>query len=126
MGNALKILAVDDEPSIAESMHYIFDDPRYEVTSAADGNYALDQVDAHPGSFHVVITDSRMPRVSGLDFVKKLRERSFTGKILVLSAFLNAEVRTAFEQMSVDTIVEKPFSVAGLRAAVDSLVAAQP
>jgi CheY-like chemotaxis protein len=41
MGPALKILAVDDEPSLAASLHFIFARPRYELTSAHDANDAL-------------------------------------------------------------------------------------
>ena len=119
MGNPLKILAVDDEPSIAQSMRFIFDRPHYELSSAQDGETALARLTAEPDSFDVIITDNNMPGVSGMEFVRQLRKRSFAGKIMVLSAHLSTDVRAAYEAMAVDAMIDKPFSVQALRKALD-------
>ena len=119
----LKILAVDDEPSIATSMHFIFERPRYEVTCACGANEALAQISADPVPFDVIITDHNMPLVSGVELVRKLREQSFRGKIMVLSAHLTTEIREAYAQMNVDAILDKPFDIHGLREKLDLLVA---
>ena len=87
MEAVLKILAVDDEPSIATSMHYIFARPRYELTSACDGDDALARLSAEPDPYDVIITDDKMPHLSGVELVRKLKERGFRGKIMVLSAY---------------------------------------
>lgn len=120
---ALKILAVDDEPSIATSMHFIFERPRYELTSACDGNDALAQLSANAAPYDVIITDNNMPHKSGVELVRALRERGFRGKIMVLSAHLTTELRKAYEQMNVDIILDKPFDIHQLREALDLLVA---
>jgi alkanesulfonate monooxygenase SsuD/methylene tetrahydromethanopterin reductase-like flavin-dependent oxidoreductase (luciferase family) len=62
MGSSLKILAVDDEPSIVQSMFFIFEQPMYELDSAGDGEAALARVAANPNPFDVVITDNNMPK----------------------------------------------------------------
>ena len=123
MGSPLKILAVDDEPSIAQSMRFIFARPDYEVSSAQDGETALAQLAAESDPFDVVITDNNMPGVSGVEFVRQLRQRSFAGKIMVLSAHLSTDVRAAYKEMDVDALIEKPFSVQALRKALDKLAA---
>jgi DNA-binding response OmpR family regulator len=123
MNERVKILAVDDEPAIGQSMRFIFERPHYELTSALDGESALAQVAKDPAPFDVVITDSSMPGVSGVDLVRQLRELHFAGKIVVLSAHLTAEVRAAYEAMEVDALIDKPFSVDGLRARLDQLAA---
>jgi DNA-binding response OmpR family regulator len=123
METALKILAVDDEPSIATSMHFIFERPRYDLTSACDANDALAQLSADSAPFDVIITDNNMPHISGVELVRKLRERSFRGKIMVLSAHLTTEIREAYTQMNVDIILDKPFDTHQLRKALDLLVA---
>jgi DNA-binding response OmpR family regulator len=64
-----------------------------------------------------------MPHVSGVELVRELRERSFRGKIMVLSAHLTAEIREAYAQMNVDVILDKPFDIYELRKALDLLVA---
>ena len=121
MGSSLKILAVDDEPSIVQSMFFIFEQPMYELDSAEDGEAALARVAANPNPFDVVITDNNMPGVSGIELVRQLRERNFPGKIMVLSAHLSVDVRAAYEEMKVDAMIEKPFSVKALRQALDEL-----
>jgi|SRR5436190_12947481 len=123
MEAVLKILAVDDEPSIATSMHYIFARPRYELTSACDGDDALARLSAEPAPFDVIITDERMPHLSGVELVRELKERGFRGKIMVLSAHLTPELREAYTELDVDVLLDKPFDIHQLRETLDLLVA---
>ena len=123
MGSSLKILSVDDEPSITQSMRFIFERPTYELSSAHDGEAALARVAGDHDPFDVVITDTNMPGLSGIELVRQLRERNFPGKIMVLSAHLSTDVRAAYEAMEVDAMIEKPFSVKALRQTLDRLAA---
>jgi two-component system chemotaxis response regulator CheY len=123
MGAPLKILAVDDEPSIAQSMRFIFERPLYELASAQDGEAALARLTTDPNSFDVIITDNNMPGVSGIQLVRQLRDRGFLGKIMVLSAHLSPEVRAAYEAMKVDAMIDKPFSIKALRQTLDQVAA---
>jgi DNA-binding response OmpR family regulator len=123
MENALKILAVDDEPSITESMRFIFGQPDYEVTGVNDSDDALAKLTEASEGYDIVITDQKMPFRSGLELVRELRKRKFTGKIMVLSAHLSPAVREEYEQMDVHVMVDKPFNIHELRRALDSLAA---
>ena len=123
MSAPLKILSVDDEPSIAQSMRFIFTQPLFELASALDGETALARMAREPESFDVVITDNNMPGVSGVELVRQLREREFSGKIMVLSAHLSTDVRAAYETLDVDAMIEKPFNVKTLRATIEKLAA---
>jgi DNA-binding response OmpR family regulator len=120
---ALKILAVDDEPAITACLAFIFKGPRYELTSARNGNDALARVFAAPAPYDVIITDNDMPHVSGVELVRALRERSFAGKIIVLSGYLTRETREVYSRMKVDAILDKPFDNRELRNRLDLLVA---
>jgi len=119
----LKILTVDDSPSITESMRFIFAEPRYEVTGAQDADDALARLDANSDSYHVIIIDEKMPHLTGVELVEEIRKRRFGGKIMVLSAHLSPEIREAYEQMDVDLILDKPFNIHELRLALDNLAA---
>jgi DNA-binding response OmpR family regulator len=123
MGTALKILAVDDEPSIMQSMRFIFAAPRYELTGAEDGEHALARLDENKNAYDVIITDQKMPHLSGIELVRELRKRNFAGKIMILSANLSPEIREAYEEMDVDVMLDKPFNVRELRLALDRLAA---
>jgi CheY-like chemotaxis protein len=123
MENRLKIMAVDDEPSITESMRFIFGKPCYEVTGVNDSDDALAKLTDTGSGYDVVITDQKMPFRSGLELVRELRKRNFGGKIMVLSAHLSAAVREEYERMDVHVMLDKPFNIHELRRALDSLAA---
>jgi DNA-binding response OmpR family regulator len=118
MADALQILAVEDEKAVAQILAVVLGGPTAKITNAADGWEALLRIAATPQSFDLVITDHRMPRVSGLELVRRLRERNFAGKILVLSAHLSAEDTRAYEELKVDLMMSKPFDFKELQSAV--------
>jgi DNA-binding response OmpR family regulator len=119
MKKKLHILAVDDEPAIGESISYALEAPHRKIVVAKDGNDALAKVANE--EFDVVITDHRMPRSGGLELVKKLRQRNYNGRIVVLSAHLSPENIGTYEDLAVDEIVSKPFDFEELRDIVTGL-----
>jgi DNA-binding response OmpR family regulator len=123
MGAALRILAVDDEPSITHSMRFIFASPRYEVTGAQSGDDALAKLDANSDAYDVIIIDQKMPHLTGVELVEEIRKRGFAGKIMVLSAHLSREIREAYEQMDVPVLLDKPFNIHELRSVLNNLAA---
>ncbi len=118
MREALRILAVEDEKAVAQILAVVLGGPMAKVTRASDGWEALIKVGATPQPFDVIITDHRMPRMGGLDFVRSLRTRNFEGKILVLSAHLSDEDIRAYEELGVDMMMSKPFDFAEIQNAV--------
>ena len=123
MEPALRILAVDDEPSVTLSLRFVFGDPRYELTCVDDGNAALARLDANSDLFDVIIVDEKMPRLTGVELVSAMRQRGINGKIIVVSAHLSPEIREAYARMDVHMMFSKPFNVEELRSAVGGLVA---
>jgi two-component system, chemotaxis family, chemotaxis protein CheY len=117
----LNILAVDDEPSVASSLKFVLAGAERQLTTAGDGDEALERVAANHPPFDVVITDNNMPRMSGLELVRRLREENFAGKIVVLSAHLSDENRRAYEALHVDEMIPKPFDIGHLRETIDRL-----
>jgi DNA-binding response OmpR family regulator len=119
MKKTLHILAVDDEPAIGESISYALEAPHRKIVVAKDGNDALAK--AAKQEFDVVITDHRMPRSGGLELVKKLRQRNYNGRVVVLSAHLSPENIGTYEDLAVDEIVGKPFDFEELRDIIAGL-----
>ncbi|MEO8045251.1 MAG: response regulator [Spartobacteria bacterium] len=118
MREALQILAVEDEKAVAQILAVVLGGPMAKVTRASDGWEALIKVAASSRPFDVVITDHRMPRMGGLELVRRLRTRNFAGKILVLSAHLADEDIAAYEELGVDMMMSKPFDFAEIQNAV--------
>ena len=114
---------MDNEPSVAVSLKYVFAKPRYEVFSAESGSAALAMLNAGPSLFDLIIVDQKMPNLTGLDLVDAIRKRGIPGNIIVLSAQLSPEIREAYERLNVQAIFAKPFDLTELRTAVDHLAA---
>ena len=114
----MKILVVEDEKSIAHMIAMVLGGPTSKVTRAANGWEALIKIGASAQPFDVVITDHRMPRVTGLQLVRRLREQNFAGKILVLSGHLSDEDIRAYEELNVDMMMSKPFDFEELQEAM--------
>jgi CheY-like chemotaxis protein len=118
MREALQILAVEDEKAVAQILAVILGGPMANVSRAEDGWEALIKIGATARPFDVIITDHRMPRMGGLELVRRLRTRNFEGKILVLSAHLSDEDIHAYEELRVDMMMSKPFDFEEIQNAV--------
>ena len=92
--------------------------PASKVVRARSGWEALIKIGAIAQPFDVVITDHRMPRMTGLELVRQLRAKNFGGKILVLSAHLSDEDIRAYEELRVDMMMSKPFDFDELQQAM--------
>jgi CheY-like chemotaxis protein len=115
----LRILGVDDEPIISESIAHALEGPNRKIVVAKDGQEALAL--ASRQKFDVVITDHRMPRAGGLELVRKLRERKYKGKIVVLSGHLSPQNIGIYEELAVDEVVSKPIDSTELRELIAAL-----
>lgn len=120
---ALRILAVDNEPSVTFSLRHIFNGPRYDLTAVENGDAALSRIDSGSDQYDVIIVDQKMPHMTGLELVGEMRKRGITSKVMVLSADLPPEVREAYERVDVHLVFPKPFDIGDLRSAIDHLVA---
>ncbi|MBU2650756.1 MAG: sigma-54 dependent transcriptional regulator [Bacteroidetes bacterium] len=76
-----RILVVDDEPSIRNTLRDILEYEKYEVDDAADGKEALEKVGA--GVFDVILLDIKMPRMDGLEVLDQLLPRSDAPVIMI-------------------------------------------
>jgi DNA-binding response OmpR family regulator len=120
---ALRILAVDNEPSVTFSLRYIFTGPRYEISAVENGDAALARLDSGSEPYDIIIVDHKMPHMTGVELVEEMRKRGITSKIMVVSAHISSEVRAAYERMDVHVMFPKPFDISQLRSAVDQLAA---
>ncbi|HEY4284391.1 MAG TPA: response regulator [Chthoniobacterales bacterium] len=119
MKKKTQILAVDDEPVIGESIASLLEAPHRKIEVAKNGQDALAM--AAKRKFDVVITDHRMPHAGGLELVKKLRQRKYTGKIVVLSGHLSPDNISIYEDLDVDEVVGKPLDLIELPRIVSNL-----
>jgi two-component system, NtrC family, response regulator PilR len=89
MSSASKILVVDDERSIRELLEIFLKKEGFEVRTAKSVAEALELVKAM--EFDLIVSDIRMPDQTGIDLLRHVREGSFTGQFILLTAFASAE-----------------------------------
>jgi len=114
----LHILVVEDEKALAHMIAMVLGGPASKVATARSGWEALIRIGVSARPFDVVITDHRMPRMTGLQLVGRLRAQNFGGKILVLSGHLSDELIRAYEELNVDMMMTKPFDFEELQQAM--------
>src|SRR5437764_12942887 len=113
MKDRLRILTVEDEPAVAQMVGLLLGGPGAKITHACDGWMALMKIGAAKEPFDVIITAHRMPRMNGLDLVRRLRVRKFEGKIIVRSAYLTKENIQASEGLRLHMMVATTFACDG-------------
>jgi DNA-binding response OmpR family regulator len=118
MSEALRILIVEDEKAVGHMIAMVLGGPAAKVSTARNGWEALIKIGAASRPFDIIITDHRMPRMTGLDLVRRLRAQNFGGKILVLSAYLSDEVIHEYDELKVDMMMTKPFDFEELQEAM--------
>jgi len=118
---AMKILVVDDERAVRESLQRALDLEGYEVELAADGEAALDRLGAATQA-DAVILDVLMPGIDGLEVCRRLRAGGNAVPVLMLTARAEVDSRVAGLDAGADDYLAKPFALAELLARLRALL----
>jgi two-component system response regulator MprA len=117
----MRVLVVDDERAVRESLRRALDLEGYDVELAADGQEALDRLEAGPDP-DAVILDVLMPAVDGLEVCRRLRTSGSRLPVLMLTARAEVENRVAGLDAGADDYVTKPFALEELLARLRALL----
>ncbi|MEV0666369.1 response regulator transcription factor [Actinomadura luteofluorescens] len=115
-----RILVVDDEPAVRESLTSSLEFEGYRVTGAADGVAALDQVEREAPD--LVVLDVLMPRMDGLTTCRRLRALGAAMPVLMLTARDMVGDRVTGLDAGADDYLAKPFDLDELLARVRALL----
>ena len=103
-----RILVVEDEESLADSVRYNLEREGFVVTVANDGRRAIERFRADDP--HLIVLDLMLPELSGLDVCRMIRQESDVPIIMVTAKDSEADKVTGLE-LGADDYVTKPFSV---------------
>jgi two-component system response regulator MprA len=117
-----KILVVDDERALRDSLRRALALEGYEVELAADGEEALYRLTSREVEPDAIVLDVLMPRVDGLEVARRLRKAGNRTPILMLTARDQVEDRVAGLDAGADDYVVKPFALEELFARVRALL----
>ncbi|HWJ45554.1 MAG TPA: response regulator transcription factor [Gaiellaceae bacterium] len=118
----MKILVVDDERAVRESLRRALELEGYEIELAADGVEALTTLAADERQPDAVILDVLMPGVDGLEVCRRLRASGNRVPVLMLTARDEVESRVSGLDAGADDYVTKPFALEELLARVRALL----
>ena len=117
----MRVLVVDDERAVRESLRRALELEGYDVELAADGREALDRLEAGPDP-DAVILDVLMPEVDGLEVCEELRRGGSRLPVLMLTARAEVENRVAGLDAGADDYLTKPFALDELLARLRALL----
>jgi two-component system response regulator TctD len=116
----MRILLVEDNPGLAEWLAKALENDRYTVDCIKDGDHA-DQA-LRTESYDLVLLDLSLPRLSGHDILKRLRQRANKVPVLVLTANTSLQARVSSLDYGADDYLAKPFELAELEARMRALL----
>lgn len=118
-GSLLRVLIVEDEPSIAAAVKAALAADGHAADVVGDGREALDWAETY--AYDVVILDVILPGMDGFSVCSALRSKGFSAPILMLTALDDISDRITGLDRGADDYLAKPFSMDELRARVRAL-----
>jgi DNA-binding response OmpR family regulator len=114
-----RVLVIEDDPSVRVSVCDMLESLGYETDDVEGGRQGVALLERH--RYDLVITDLRMPSMSGWDVVNAVRERLPTMSIIMISGFTTEDDMRQAQAVGAP-LLHKPFSVAELRRVIRELL----
>lgn len=117
------ILIVDDEPRVASFLGEILEltNHKYHITTAKSGEEALQILRQEPAD--LLVTDLRMPGLSGLDLIHWARSANPHTRVILITAYSDAEAEHEAHHMNVRHYITKPFEMDDFTQVVETVLA---
>lgn len=115
----MRLLVVDDEPVLLKGLKYSLEQENYIIDTAVDGAEAYQK--ALSNTYDLIILDLMLPKMSGLEVCKKLREHSMV-PIIILTAKGEDSSKLLGLEYGADDYLTKPFNVLELKARIKAIL----
>ncbi len=121
-GGGRRLLVVDDEPLVSSYLTALFELQGYEVDTAADGVEALALLQERHAHYSVLLTDQTMPRMTGMELARKVREAYPNLPIVLCTGYSGVVSAQTAQDLGISRFFHKPVAPELLLSAVASLV----
>jgi two-component system OmpR family response regulator len=105
---SLRVLCVDDEVHVLSMVSDTLRAQGHQVDTALDGAHALQKIATIERPYDLLVVDGRMPNVDGWALILQARTGGYKGKVIVFSAWLDADEHKRYRQLKIDGVIEKP------------------
>lgn len=116
----MKILIIDDEQSIRETLEMFLHEKGYAVVTSEDGAKGLEAVQRERPD--IVILDIRLPGISGLEVLKRIAEKGEGIPVIMITAYHDMETTIQAMKLGAYEYIHKPIDVDELEIAIDKVV----
>ena len=116
-----KILVADDELSMREFLEILLKKEGHEVACAADGEEAFSRFQAEP--FDLVLSDIKMPKIDGLDLLRRVKERRPNMAVIMITAYASPEDAIAAMKAGAYDYLTKPFKLKEIKSVIRNALA---
>ena len=119
-----KLLIVDDDPDIVQVLKHGLQKNSFLVNAFTNPEEALQCFKSDAESYCLVLSDVRMPRLSGIQLAKKVKEASPSVKVILMTSFeiRDSEFSKVFPSTQVDGFVQKPIGIKDLTKKILSVI----
>src|SRR4030065_2557329 len=118
--NKKRILVVEDDAEMKSLLKDFFEEDRFEIDSVSNGSEAFRKIAREP--FDLIITDIRMPGLTGLDILPGIKKLQPEVSIIVITAFGSEEVHRKALDRGASAYLEKPIRMDELRKLIHNMV----
>lgn len=116
----MKVLIVEDEPLLRETMQLFLEKERYVVETAGSLQEGLDKALVY--NYDCILLDIMLPDGNGLAFLQKLKESGKSDNLIVVSAKDSVDDKVTGLELGADDYLAKPFHLSELNARIKSLI----
>jgi DNA-binding response OmpR family regulator len=115
------VLIVDDEKLLVRTLSSALKEAGYRIAVAGSAEQAERQVFAEQ-PFDLILVDNRLPRESGIEMIRRVRERTVKSKVILMTAYETPEVKAEAKRLKVDRYLKKPFDLTALLEEIEDLI----
>jgi DNA-binding NtrC family response regulator len=101
------LLIIDDEPELREVLIALLEDSVFRITEAANGMEAIDILTTE--KFDAILSDEKMPRKSGLEVLRWLRENNDQTPFVIHSGFRHKDMASEATRLGAFAFIDKPW-----------------
>jgi DNA-binding response OmpR family regulator len=116
----MRIMIIDDDQDILNLFNDFLKKKGYDVESYLDPIAALNEIEGRPQEYSLIITDIRMPGISGLELIKRVCEINHDIRVILMSAF---EIDGHdLKELEYEKFIQKPIHLRSLAETIDKIL----